>query len=157
MGALWYGKSPEKCLKLSNSGNILKLLVPNDNRKIICGWEITYSLNINKFNNSCRVITQIMIERKIDYRGSKAIIVVVTHSFLVPLQSIVVKEQRVYGSWRKKVQYNSGPKLFLFQFFYKKKGNNVPSLPICAGRGCFFSFKMYSSGFRKKLSDQKSF
>ena len=121
MGALWYGKSPEKCLKLSNSGNILKLLVPNDNQKIICGWEITYSLNINKFNNSCKVISQMMIESKIDYRGSKSIIVVVTHSFFVSLQSIVVKEQRVYGSWRKKVQYNSSPKLFLFQFFLIKK------------------------------------
>ena len=116
-GALWSGKSPEKCLKLSNSGNILKLLVPNDHRKIICGWEIIYSLNINKFNNSCRVISQMMIESKIDYRGSKSIIVVVTHSFFVPLQSIVVKEQRVYGSWRKKVQYNSSPSCFYSNFF----------------------------------------
>ena len=140
MGALWFGESPLKCLKLSNSGKILKLLVPNDHRKIICGWEITYSLNINKFNNSCRVISQRIIERKIDYRGSKSIIAVVTHSFLVPLKSIVVKEQRVYGSWREKYNTIPAPSCFFFQFFIKKK------------LGLFFSFKMYSNEFRKKLS-----
>ena len=135
MGALWYGKSPEKCLKLSNSGNILKLLVPNDNRNMICGWEITYSLNINKFNNSCRVISQMMIEKKIDYRGSKSIIVVVTHSFLVPLQSIVVKEQRVYGSWRKKSIIQFWPQaVFIQNFFYKKKVNiSLPCLFVQGG------------------------
>ena len=96
-GALWCGKSPEKCLKLSNSGNILKLLVPNDGLNAICVWETTYSLNINKFNNSCKVISHMMIEREIDYRVYKSKDDCKTTPF--------VKEQRVDGSWQEK--YNT--------------------------------------------------
>ena len=110
MGALWCGKSPEKCLKLLNSGDILKLLVPNDGLKAMCGWETTYSLAMgggNKFNHSCKVISQMMTEREIDYRGSKSIIAVCPiHTFV-----IIVKEQRIDGSWRKK--YNTlAPRCF---------------------------------------------
>jgi hypothetical protein len=65
--------------KLSNSGDSLKLLAPNNNRKVICGW----------FNQLCMVIVQKMIEREIGYRGSKS-----------GLFSKPVKEQRVDGSWR---------------------------------------------------------
>ena len=126
-GALWSGKSPLKCLQLSNSGNILKLLVPNDGLKAICGWETTYSLKINKFNHSCRVISQMMIERKIDYRGSKSIIAVGTHLICVPAKSIVVKEQRVYGSWREKYNTFPAPSCF-FQFFIKKNWSSFSRL-----------------------------
>ena len=121
-GALWSGKSPEKCLQLSNSGKILKLLVPNDGLNVICGWETTYFLNINKFNNSCRVISQMMIERKIDYRGSKSIIFVGTHLICVTVKSIVVKEQRVYGSWRENYNTIPAPSCFFPIFLLKKIG-----------------------------------
>ena len=63
-------------LKLSNSGDFLKILVLNYNWKIISGWT----------NHSGIVISQNMIEREMDNRGSKSAI-------------LVVKEQRVDGSW----------------------------------------------------------
>ena len=63
--------------KLSNSGDILKLLIPSIYWKINCGWT----------NYSCMVTSQKMYESKIGDRGSKSII------------SIIVKEQRVNGSW----------------------------------------------------------
>jgi hypothetical protein len=67
--------------KLSNSGDTLKLLIPNYIRKAISGW----------INYSCTVISQKMSENKMGYRGSKS-----------KLESNFVKEQRVDGSrWKK--------------------------------------------------------
>jgi len=57
-----------------NSGNLLKLLVPSYSWKAISGWA----------NHSCTVISQNMIEREMEYRGSKS-------------DNISVKEQRVDG------------------------------------------------------------
>jgi hypothetical protein len=65
-------------LKLSNSGEILKLLIPNYNWKIISGW----------INYSCMVINQKISEKLMDNRGSKSKL---TNNF--------VKEQRVDGNW----------------------------------------------------------
>jgi len=65
-------------IKLSNSGEILKLLVPNYIRKNICGWS----------NDSSKVISQKMRENKMDNRGSKSSIWI----------NLGVKEQRVDGS-----------------------------------------------------------
>jgi hypothetical protein len=65
--------------KLSNSGELLKLKVPSHNRKVIGGWS----------NYSDTVTTLKMRENKMDNRGSKSSI----------LSDIVVKEQRVDGSW----------------------------------------------------------
>jgi hypothetical protein len=65
--------------KLSNSGELLKLKVPNHNPKIVGGWS----------NYSGRVTSLKMSENKMDNRGSKSAI----------LKNIVVKEQRVDGSW----------------------------------------------------------
>jgi hypothetical protein len=65
-------------VKLSNTGNTLKLKIPNYIRKVISGWT----------NYSCMVTSQKIIEREIGNRGSKS-------GFL--LKS--VKEQRVDGSW----------------------------------------------------------
>ena len=74
---VWSGKSIIWG-KLSNSGNTLKLLIPSIYWKINCGWT----------NYSCMVISQKMYESKIGDRGSKSII-----------SNIIVKEQRVNGSW----------------------------------------------------------
>jgi hypothetical protein len=63
-------------LKLPNSGNLLKILILNYNWKIISGWT----------NHSGIVISQNMIEREMDNRGSKSAI-------------LAVKEQRIDGSW----------------------------------------------------------
>ncbi len=60
--------------KLSNSGELLKLLIPSDIWKNICGWT----------NYSGKVISQKMTEKEMDNRGSKSTI-----------NNIVVKEQRV--------------------------------------------------------------
>ena len=65
-------------VKLPNSGEILKLLVPSYNWKIISGWT----------NYSGMVTSQKMIEREMDNRGSKSVLI-----------SNTVKEQRVDGSW----------------------------------------------------------
>ena len=65
--------------KLSNSGELLKLKVPSYSWKTICGWS----------NYSGMVISLKMRENKMDNRGSKSAI----------LNNIVVKEQRVDGSW----------------------------------------------------------
>ena len=65
--------------KLSNSGELLKLKVPSYSWKTICGWS----------NYSGTVTTLKMRENKMDNRGSKSAI----------LNYIVVKEQRVDGSW----------------------------------------------------------
>jgi hypothetical protein len=68
--------------KLSNSGDTLKLMVPNYNRKVISGWS----------NYSCMVTSYKMSENKMGYRGSKSVFI-----------SNIVKEQRVDGSWH--IQY----------------------------------------------------
>ncbi len=62
--------------KLSNSGELLKLKVPSPNRKIIGGWS----------NYSGKVTSHKISEKKMDNRGSK-------------LTKLVVKEQRIDGSW----------------------------------------------------------
>lgn len=64
--------------KLSNSGELLKLKVPSYSWKTISGWS----------NYSGMVTSLKMSENKMDNRGSKSTI-----------KSIVVKEQRVDGSW----------------------------------------------------------
>ena len=69
--------------KLSNSRDILKLLVPNHSWKTIGGWA----------NYSGKVISLKICENKMDNRGSKSTI----------LDNIVVKEQRVNGSWSVKL------------------------------------------------------
>jgi len=67
--------------KLSNSGELLKLKIPNYSWKTICGW-----------SNYSGMVTSLKIcENKMDNRGSKSTI----------LNNIVVKEQRVDGSWFK--------------------------------------------------------
>ena len=76
----WLGKSL-KWVKLSNSGDSLKLLIPSYNRKVISGWT----------NHSCMVISQKIFEKKMGYRGSKS----------DPYSLTSVKEQRVDGSWFK--------------------------------------------------------
>jgi hypothetical protein len=101
--AWWCRMSSVVGVKLSNSGDTLKLLIPNYIRKVICGW----------INYSCKVKSQKISEKRMGYRGSKS-------DFI----SKSVKEQRVDGSWRKR---NS------------------------------LSFKVYSNGFRKKLSNQNPF
>jgi len=75
VGAMWSGISL-MCLKLSNSGDTLKLLIPNYIRKIISGQ-----------NNYLGTVTsQKMNENLMGYRGSKS-------------ANNSVKEQRVDGSY----------------------------------------------------------
>jgi len=69
--------------KLSNSWEPLKLLVLNQIWKYMCGWT----------NYSGIVISQKMSESEMGNRGSKSVI----HS--TKQSSIIVKEQRVNGSW----------------------------------------------------------
>jgi hypothetical protein len=64
-------------VKRSNSGNSLKLLIPNYIWKNISG----------SINNWCKVISQKIIEKEMGNRGSKSD------------RKISVKEQRVDGRW----------------------------------------------------------
>ena len=77
---------PVKCfgktllwVKLSNSGDTLKLMIPSYLRKIISGWS----------NYPGMVTSHKMNENEMGYRGSKS-------------ANKAVKEQRVDGSWCKK-------------------------------------------------------
>uniref|UniRef100_UPI0030E23EE7 hypothetical protein n=1 Tax=Dematophora necatrix TaxID=2751867 RepID=UPI0030E23EE7 len=72
--------------KLSNSGELLKLLVPSSSRKTISGWT----------NYSGMVISQEICENKMDDRGSKSVVVD---------RHYTVKEQRVDGSWSVKFEH----------------------------------------------------
>jgi hypothetical protein len=67
-----------KWVKLSNSGDLLELLIPNYIWKAISGWT----------NHSCKVTSQKAYENNVEYRGSKS------YSKLK-----YVKEQRVDDSW----------------------------------------------------------
>nr|AYE93362.1 LAGLIDADG homing endonuclease [Termitomyces sp.] len=64
--------------KLSNSGDTLKLMIPNYSRKAISGWN----------NYPCKVTSHKMNENEMGYRGSKSDFVMKS-----------VKEQRVDDSW----------------------------------------------------------
>ena len=100
--------------ELSNSGNILKLLVPNGGLKA-AGSRKAIIINTShyfcKYNRLCKVTSQMMTEREIDNRGSKSISViflsVMEYSIWVMIllpgkESVIVKEQRVDGSlWEK--------------------------------------------------------
>ena len=72
-------------VKLSNSGDTLKLLIPSHSRKAMSGWT----------NHPCTVISQEMTENEMGYRGSKSV-------FL----NSTVKEQRVDGSYCIKAKSN---------------------------------------------------
>jgi len=74
-GSLWSGISLV-CLKLSNSGDILKILILNYNWKKLSGWS----------NHSGIVTSQNMIEREMDNHGSKSAM-------------LAVNEQRVDDNW----------------------------------------------------------
>lgn len=81
---------PVKCygktllwVKLSNSGDTLKTVVPSYSRKAISGG----------LNQPCMVISYSMSENEMGYRGSKSEI-----QYSKP-NIISVKEQRVDGSW----------------------------------------------------------
>ena len=78
VGAL-RGRISLLCLKLSNSGDTLKLLIPNYIRKYISGQN----------NYLGMVISQEMSENEMGYRGSKSEYIIQVYS---------VKEQRVDGS-----------------------------------------------------------
>ena len=81
---MWSGKSLVAGFKLPNSGDTPKFLVPSLIWKYIGGW----------VNHPCTVISQEIAETKTGYRGSKSIVYLV--------KDIIVKEQRVDGSWRNK-------------------------------------------------------
>jgi hypothetical protein len=55
-------------------------MIPSNSWKAICGWS----------NDSCKVISQMMSENKMEYRGSKSADL---------SKNIAVKEQRVDGNW----------------------------------------------------------
>jgi hypothetical protein len=83
---VWQFRTLLLCLLLSNSGDTLKLMVPNYRRKAISGWT----------NNSGMVTSHMMNENEMGYRGSKSVTDIQN---LTGQKSVAVKEQRVDGSW----------------------------------------------------------
>jgi len=79
--AVWCRKSL-LWVKLSNSGNLLKLIISSYIWKNISGWS----------NYSGKVKSYKMSENEMDNRGSKSVVV-------STLDNAIVKEQRVNGSW----------------------------------------------------------
>ena len=75
-----FGKLPIRD-KLSNSVNILKILVPNGSLKA-AGSQNTTIMNTShyfcKYNRLCKVINKKMTENKIDYSGCKSKTVCIT-------------------------------------------------------------------------------
>ena len=106
--AKWCGKSLT-WVKLSNSGEVLKLLVPSYSWKAISGW----------INYSCMVISQKISEKRMDNRGSKSGFV------LRP-----VKEQRVDGSWYIKLMIS---KVYSNRFLIKPLNQNPGTLSVSHG------------------------
>jgi NADH:ubiquinone oxidoreductase subunit 4 (subunit M) len=102
--ALCIGKT-HKWVKLSNSGDFLKLMIPNNIRKSISGQN----------NYLDMVISHKMNENEMEYRGSKSGII-----------KMSVKEQRVDGSWflTKKLAINLRCTLMGFERNYQVK---IPS------------------------------
>jgi hypothetical protein len=97
--------------KLSNYGEPLKLLVLNQARKCLSGWT----------NYSGIVISQKMSENEMGNRGSKSVIHTTKQS------SIIVKEQRVNGSWCGKLIPHLRCTLLGFERSYQVK---IPSNQI---------------------------
>jgi len=98
-GALWIRKLQiSACIKLPNSGEILKLLIPN------------YSFKSTIINNILRVIIQKILVRLykkgakkgMDNRGSKSVPNIINYTGTAIINNNVlgiVKEQRVDGNW----------------------------------------------------------
>ena len=97
--------------KLSNYREPLKLLVLNQVRKCLSGWT----------NYSGIVISQKMSENEMGNRGSKSVIYTTKQS------SIIVKEQRVNGSWCGKLIPHLRCTLLGFERSYQVK---IPSNQI---------------------------
>jgi|HigsolmetaAR201D_1030396.scaffolds.fasta_scaffold00716_15 LAGLIDADG endonuclease. len=123
MGAVWCGISLLCLVKLSNSGDTLKLLIPNHVRKYVSGWT----------NHSGKVISQKMIEREMGYRGSKSD------------NKISVKEQRVDGSWLFNDLANPGSLRCTLMDFERNYRIKVPSKQINIHRGFHSSRNLHNT------------
>jgi hypothetical protein len=88
--------------KLSNSGKLLKLKIPNHIWKYMSGW----------INYSGKVTSLKICENKMDNRGSKS-----------KFKLNFVKEQRVYGSWSSK--RCSGDLRCILKGFERNRGINL--------------------------------
>lgn len=73
--------------ELSNSGNTLKIIIPNYSRKMVSGWT----------NHSGKVISYNMSESEMGYRGSKSKLILKAGGAKTAIN--FVKEQRADGSW----------------------------------------------------------
>jgi len=113
-------------LKLSNSGDLLKILILSYSWKIISGWT----------NHSGIVISQNMNESEMENRGSKS-------------AEIAVKEQRVDGSWLLNKIAEESYFIYLREYNLRER--------CSGGESKINTFKMYSNGFRKKLSTQNPY
>ena len=101
--AVWCRKSL-LWVKLSNSGNLLKLIISSYIWKNISGWS----------NYSGKVKSYKMSENEMDNRGSKSVVV-------STLDNAIVKEKRVNGSWHGVVPSKVRCTLIGFSLNYRVK------------------------------------
>lgn len=83
-----FGKT-HNWLKLSNSGDSLKLIIPSHSRKVMSGWT-NYSGTVTSYKIS---------ENEMGYRGSKSTVKSENPKRVTGFINTVVKEQRVDGSY----------------------------------------------------------
>ena len=125
---MWSGKSLAG-YKLPNSGDSLKLLVPSNSQKAICGWT----------NHLCMVTSQKILEREMGYRGSKSTLYKLN---LISQKYNVVKEQRVKGSWLGKFTNNNLPHLrCILTDFERNYQVKIPSTQILIISRCYSTTK----------------
>ena len=119
--------------ELSNSGEALEPLVPTKITKDFEGW----------INDSCKVITEGLLEKKMSYRGSKSTIVILD-------RYLVVKEQRVNGSCnnKNKLRLRYTLKDFTARSELVMGNHNNPSKR-------FIGTRMYSSISKNFLTNNK--
>ena len=130
--AKWIGSSL-LCLKLSNSGDTLKLIVPNYFLKAISGWS----------NSSGMVTSYKMSENKMGNRGSKSEI-----TELSTVKTISVKEQRVDGSC-----FGITPKLRCTLMGFERYSQiSIPSNQIIIRQVKSSPKKMFSDSFPYTIS-----
>jgi len=108
-------------VKLSNSGDFLKLFIPSQSRKIFGGWS----------NYSGKVTSKKIYENIMEYRGSKSDV------------NMSVKEQRVDGSWQglsclrctlmnfeRNCQVKIPSNQIKLRFFFSSDSNNIKPFKI---------------------------
>jgi LAGLIDADG DNA endonuclease family protein len=132
LGPVWWLGKSSLWVKLLNSGDFLKLFIPNLNRKIYSGWS----------NYSGKVKIKKIYENKMEYRGSKSV-------------KKPVKEQRVDNSWHDLICLRYTLMNFERNYQVKIPSNQIKKLRFFSSDSNIKPFKL-NSYFLTGFSDAES-